>query len=671
MVPKIAISYRRSDSQDITGRIFDRLQQHFGKDSIFRDIDNIRPGIDFRVQISEALRTTDVLLVVVGPKWFGRAKGADSRIDNKADPVRIEVETALQRDIPVIPVLVGSAKMPTTAQLPDGLKDFAYRHAVTVDGGRDFDHHLEGLIRALDGILDSKVDVANSKAASDERPIRPRQSVGVLSTSTADAIPAGSPAKLQPPEHSPNGSFGNVADHVGPSSATLQTETLNSKKSDSAGLARLIWPEGPIGRVLRVGLVVFVVGLAAVAMLRVQVAENARRAAETQLEDARKAADAKAAEDARKAAEAKAADAKAAEDARKAADAKAAEDARKAAAAKAAEDARKTAEDERKAAAAKAAEDARKAAAQQSSAARGQGVQENFPSPTSVESLSETKWSGKAGSDSFEVEFHSDHSFKYARNSRSYSNAIWSQNGNAVHMEFNNKYSEYDGKIEGNQIKGTAKNIKGFSWEWSLTKRDATEDARKAVDAKPDLDTLRKAAEAGDVDAMVSLANRYFDHKGDTYNFAEAMRWWKRAANSGNSSAMRVVGFQSGDPQEALRWYRKAAEAGDPQAMMDLPRISEKANVAMDVLEQARWRLEACKKGPWFRYDLRIDSRSLEVGVRKAMQDLLRSAGVYRGPSTGEFDEATLRALEDYYAKAPDMPPGAATDVNSTQSHGN
>jgi TPR repeat protein len=185
------------------------------------------------------------------------------------------------------------------------------------------------------------------------------------------------------------------------------------------------------------------------------------------------------------------------------------------------------------------------------------------------------------------------------------------------------------------------------------------------------LDTLRKAAEAGDVDAMVSLANRYFDHKGDTYNFAEAMRWWKRAANSGNSSAMRVVGFQSGDPQEALRWYRKAAEAGDPQAMMDLPRISEKANVAMDVLEQARWRLEACKKGPWFRYDLRIDSRSLEVGVRKAMQDLLRSAGVYRGPSTGEFDEATLRALEDYYAKAPDMPPGAATDVNSTQSHGN
>ena len=336
MVPKIAISYRRSDSQDITGQIFDRLRQHFGKDSVFRDIDNIRPGIDFRVQISEALRTTDVLLVVVGPKWFGRAKGADSRIDNKADPVRIEVETALQRDIPVIPVLVGNTKMPTTAQLPDGLKDFAYRHAVTVDGGRDFDHHLEGLIRALDGILDIKVDVANSKPASDEQPIRPKQPFGVVATNTADAIPAGSPAKLQPSDHSPNGSFGNVADYVEPSSATLQTETLKSKKPNSAGLARLIWPERPIGRLLRVGLVVLVVGLAAAAILKVQVAENAHRAAETQLEDARKAAEAKAAEDARKAAEAKTA-----EEARKAADAKAVEDARKAAETKTAEDARR------------------------------------------------------------------------------------------------------------------------------------------------------------------------------------------------------------------------------------------------------------------------------------------------------------------------------------------
>jgi uncharacterized protein YecT (DUF1311 family) len=147
---KIAISYRRSDSEDITGRIFDRLVQQFGKQTVFRDIDNIRPGIDFRTQIAEALRTTDVLLVIIGSRWFGGVAGGQRRMDDEADPVRIEVETALSRDIPIIPVLVGGTEMPKTRQLPESLRDLAYRHAVRVDSGRDFDHHVEGLIRALD-----------------------------------------------------------------------------------------------------------------------------------------------------------------------------------------------------------------------------------------------------------------------------------------------------------------------------------------------------------------------------------------------------------------------------------------------------------------------------------------------------------------------------------------
>jgi uncharacterized protein YecT (DUF1311 family) len=147
---RIAISYRRSDSQDITGRIFDRLVMHYGKSTVFRDIDSIRPGIDFRTQIADALKATDVLLVIVGPHWLGRGEGAASRMDNEADPVRIEVETALKRDIPIIPVLVHEVKMPEVGELPGTLRDFAFRHAVTVDGGRDFDHHIEGLIRSLD-----------------------------------------------------------------------------------------------------------------------------------------------------------------------------------------------------------------------------------------------------------------------------------------------------------------------------------------------------------------------------------------------------------------------------------------------------------------------------------------------------------------------------------------
>src|SRR5262249_38965366 len=144
---RIAISYRRSDSQDITGRIFDRLVQQNGKDTVFRDIDSIQPGIDFRTQIAETLTAGDVLLLVVGPRWLGQSEGGHNRIGSESDPVRIEVETALKRSIPIIPVLVGGMKMPEVGDLPESLKDFAFRHAVTVDGGRDFDHHLRGLVR--------------------------------------------------------------------------------------------------------------------------------------------------------------------------------------------------------------------------------------------------------------------------------------------------------------------------------------------------------------------------------------------------------------------------------------------------------------------------------------------------------------------------------------------
>ena len=45
-MPRIAISYRRSDSSAISGRIFDRLVAHYGKPSVFMDIDNIPFGTE-------------------------------------------------------------------------------------------------------------------------------------------------------------------------------------------------------------------------------------------------------------------------------------------------------------------------------------------------------------------------------------------------------------------------------------------------------------------------------------------------------------------------------------------------------------------------------------------------------------------------------------------------
>src|ERR1700737_623762 len=154
-MPKIAISYRRTDS-DATGRIFDRLVQRYGKDSVFRDIDNIPFGIDFRSVIYDALRDTDVLIAIVGPNWRGAEGDGAARINDANDLVRIEVETALQKAIPVIPVLVGGAAMPKSDELPDSLHDFSFRNAAQVDSGRNFDTDLERLMRSMDRLMESK-----------------------------------------------------------------------------------------------------------------------------------------------------------------------------------------------------------------------------------------------------------------------------------------------------------------------------------------------------------------------------------------------------------------------------------------------------------------------------------------------------------------------------------
>ena len=49
---------------------------------------------------------------------------------------------------------------------------------------------------------------------------------------------------------------------------------------------------------------------------------------------------------------------------------------------------------------------------------------------------------------------------------------------------------------------------------------------------------LRKAAEAGNVEAQVKLAEYYYDGTGVEKNFAEAARWYKKAAAQGNTVAM-------------------------------------------------------------------------------------------------------------------------------------
>jgi TonB family protein len=133
----IFVSYRRSDSQGEAGRLFDDLVKHFGEHMVFMDVAAIEAGRDFRKAIEEGVVQCGVLLVLMGPEWLhAKDEAGVRRLDDPSDFVRIETASALKRDIPVIPVLVRGAQMPRAEQLPDELKELAYRNCVELTHAR-------------------------------------------------------------------------------------------------------------------------------------------------------------------------------------------------------------------------------------------------------------------------------------------------------------------------------------------------------------------------------------------------------------------------------------------------------------------------------------------------------------------------------------------------------
>ncbi len=145
----IILSYRREDSAGVTGRIFDRLTQEFGTDRVFMDIDSMPAGVDFHDHLQEILADCGALLVVIGKSWRSQRKGQPARIMDPDYWVRIEVETALQRGIPVVPLLIDGATLPGRDLLPESLWPLLRRNALPVDSGRDFHAQLTRLVRDL------------------------------------------------------------------------------------------------------------------------------------------------------------------------------------------------------------------------------------------------------------------------------------------------------------------------------------------------------------------------------------------------------------------------------------------------------------------------------------------------------------------------------------------
>ena len=146
----IFLSYRRDDSAGHAGRLYDRLIEHFGANRVFRDLDSLGYGIEFFPAIREAIASCDVLVAVIGREWVTVTNAAGQRrLDDPRDFVRMEIVAALERDMPVLPVLVEEAEMPSDADLPPPLARLSQFNGLELSDSRwDFD--VGRLVTALE-----------------------------------------------------------------------------------------------------------------------------------------------------------------------------------------------------------------------------------------------------------------------------------------------------------------------------------------------------------------------------------------------------------------------------------------------------------------------------------------------------------------------------------------
>ncbi len=148
-MPSVFISYRRDDSAGEAGRLADALEARFGKERVWRDVEDIPAGEDFAHEIDRALAKADTLLVVIGREWLAVHKATGQRrLDDTQDFVRLEIESALAHGIRVLPVLVRGTPMPAPDELPESLRPLARIQAYELSDSR-WDYDVRRLIELL------------------------------------------------------------------------------------------------------------------------------------------------------------------------------------------------------------------------------------------------------------------------------------------------------------------------------------------------------------------------------------------------------------------------------------------------------------------------------------------------------------------------------------------
>ncbi len=218
----VFVSYRRSDCQDIAQRICDRLKFKFGEQNIFIDVDNIPYGEDFREALSKKVESCQVLIAMIGTAWLTALDPTTGqrRIDQADDFVRIEIETALSRKIPVIPVKVHDADIPTAQQLPEELQELAYRQGLEIRPDPQFTDDVNRLAKRVDEIIEKAeaAKVAGSLVEEDATTIVPSTPQDTEPQNAGGDLPGEVDKPVQPEEREPylSGTRQPVLDLIAP-----------------------------------------------------------------------------------------------------------------------------------------------------------------------------------------------------------------------------------------------------------------------------------------------------------------------------------------------------------------------------------------------------------------------------------------------------------------------
>lgn len=134
---RIFINYRRDDAGGVAGRLGDSLTAYFGENRVFRDVDGIAGGANFEAVLRETAGAADAMIVLIGRKWVNASdENGQRRLHDPQDWVAREIAAALDRNIPLFPVLIENAAMPRAEELPDVLKPLVRHNAVSLSDSR-------------------------------------------------------------------------------------------------------------------------------------------------------------------------------------------------------------------------------------------------------------------------------------------------------------------------------------------------------------------------------------------------------------------------------------------------------------------------------------------------------------------------------------------------------